>query len=301
MTGNFLPYDHPLMRCVRQRVELLFTRIHPALLLNYDQLWKLSARGSSWKYWKEDETGMKPRGPRGRFVKQPSSPGTAADASRKRLRQAPVHDPVSNARLPHTLCTSTWSDGTPGPLLSVWKEGTISHATIQKLNTRYAGRMLVVVTRSDTHFMNGELTVRYLEELVGPALRAKRASLNLDATARAGLIADAFTGNSAAEQQNLRDRWCKENNVEMMGNIPGGWSKNGQPCDKFHAMFRRLTDIWEDVALMYQPNIMNRAWLHDMLRGPNSTARKSLTAEDSLACIYIVIPWCHTWRLPVNM
>ena len=46
MTGNFLPYDHPLMRCVRQRVQLLFDRIHPALLLNYDQLWKLSARGT---------------------------------------------------------------------------------------------------------------------------------------------------------------------------------------------------------------------------------------------------------------
>ena len=187
MTGNFLPYDHPLMRCVRQRVELLFTRIHPALLLNYDQLWKLSARGSSWKYWKEDETEMKQRDPRGRCQKTPLSPGTAADASRKRLRQAPVHDPVSNARLPHTLCTSTWSDGTPGPLLSVWKEGTISHATMQKLNSRFAGRMLVVVTRSDTHFMNGELTVRYLEELVGPALRAKRAGTGAPTSRRAAL------------------------------------------------------------------------------------------------------------------
>ena len=56
MTGNFLPYDHPLMRCVRQRVQLLFDRIHPALLLNYDQLWKLAARGSTWKYWKEGAT-----------------------------------------------------------------------------------------------------------------------------------------------------------------------------------------------------------------------------------------------------
>ena len=287
MTGNFLPYEHPLMRCVRQRVQLLFDRIHLALLLNYDQLWKLAARGSTWKYWKEGATEGTPaekqarttkRTERGRFL-QKDETDTAPKAPRKRLNQAPVHDPVSNARQPHTLCTSTWSDGTPGPLLSVWKEGTISHATMQKLNCRYAGRMLVVVTRSDTHFMNGELTVRYLEELVGPALRAKRKALNLDATARAGLIADAFTGNSAAEQLNLRERWCKENNVEMMGDIPGGWSKNGQPCDKFHAMFRRLTDIWEDVALMYQPNIMNRQWLHQMLHGCSSTGRKSLTAE----------------------
>jgi hypothetical protein len=44
-------------------------------------------------------------------------------------------------------------------------------------------------------------------------------------------------------------------------------------------MFRRLTDIWEDVALMYQPNIMNRQWLHEMLHGCSSTGRKSLTAE----------------------
>jgi len=44
-------------------------------------------------------------------------------------------------------------------------------------------------------------------------------------------------------------------------------------------MFRRLTDIWEDVALMYQPNIMNRQWLHEMLHVCISTGRKSLTAE----------------------
>ena len=97
------------MRCVRQRVQLLFERIHPALLLNYDQLWKLSARGSTWKYWKEvtpeatptaSQPGPgKPRDGRGRFQKTDAAD---SDAPRRRLRQAPVHDPVSNARQPHT-------------------------------------------------------------------------------------------------------------------------------------------------------------------------------------------------------
>jgi hypothetical protein len=281
---------------------MLFDTIHPALLLNYDQLWKLAARGSKFKYFKDSNMAgkRKVRDPTGKFIWTQVDEGCDEEsglpdrrpgcdegsglpdrrpAKPSKLHQQPVHDPVGNARQPHTLCTSTWSDGTQGPLLSVWKEGSISQEVINRINSRYAGRMLVMVTRSDTHFMNGELTVRYLEELVGPALRAKRNALGLDATARAGLLADAFTGNSSAEQEALRVRWCNENNVTMMSDIPGGWSKNGQPCDKFHAMFRRLTDIWEDMELMYQPDIMSRPLLSEMLHGFNSIGKKSLPPE----------------------
>jgi hypothetical protein len=289
MTGCFLPYDHPSMRTVRERVSMLFETIHPALLLNYDQLWKLAARGSKFKYFKDSSNAgkQKVKDVKGKFVWKQADEGSGEGsglpdrrpAKSSKLHQQPVHDPVGNARQPHTLCTSTWSDGTQGPLLSVWKEGSISQETINRVNTRYAGRMMVMVTRSDTHFMNGELTVKYLEELVGPALRAKRQALGVDATARAGLLADAFTGNSSLEQEALRVRWCTENNVTMMSDIPGGWSKNGQPCDKFHAMFRRLTDIWEDMELMYQPDIMNRPLLSEMLHGFNSIGKKSLPPE----------------------
>ena len=268
---------------------MLFETIHPALLLNYDQLWKLAARGSKFKYFKDSSNAgkQKVKDVKGKFVWKQADEGSGEGsglpdrrpAKSSKLHQQPVHDPVGNARQPHTLCTSTWSDGTQGPLLSVWKEGSISQETINRVNARYAGRMMVMVTRSDTHFMNGELTVKYLEELVGPALRAKRQALGVDATARAGLLADAFTGNSSLEQEALRVRWCTENNVTMMSDIPGGWSKNGQPCDKFHAMFRRLTDIWEDMELMYQPDIMNRPLLSEMLHGFNSIGKKSLPPE----------------------
>lgn len=177
MTGNFLEHDHPLMRRVRERVDVLFSRIHPALLLNYDQLWKLAYRGRTWKYHKQQAAAGKRRDPGGKWT------GSSSKAKAKAMRvkpakqpdQQPVHDPVSGARNPHTLCTSTWSDGTPGPLLSVWQEGCIPQKVIERINQRFAGRMLVVTTRSDTHFMNGELTIRFLQELVGPAPRLRAA------------------------------------------------------------------------------------------------------------------------------
>jgi len=306
-----LPYDHPSMRSVRERVSLLFETVHPALLLNYDQLWKLAARGAKFKYFKDSNMAgsEKVRDEKGKFVWKRTAAGSDEEsavpvrkpASSSKSHQQPVHDPVGNARQPHTLCTSTWSDGTAGPLLSVWKEGTISQEAITRINTRYAGRMLVMVTRSDTHFMNGELTVRYLEELVGPALRAKRQALGLDASARAGLLADAFTGNSSLEQEALRLRWCKENNVTMMSDIPGGWSKNGQPCDKFHAMFRRLTDIWEDMELMYQPDILNRPLLKDMLHGFNSIGKKSLPPEVGHMKMYVNTSNVHNAKCSVHI
>jgi len=177
MTGNFLPYDHHLMRSVRQRVGMLFeradaaTRIHPALLLNYDQVWKLAHRGSQWKYYKEPiESGVRARHvASGRFTREAEGampPDVGPTRKRLRGKQQPVHDPVSNQRMPHTLCTSTWSDGTAGPLLSVWQEGAIPQAVVAQANKEFAGRMLVIVTRTDSHFMTGESTVQYFEELI---------------------------------------------------------------------------------------------------------------------------------------
>ena len=121
----------------------------------------------------------------------------------------------------------------------------MSPKLVQKMNHKYRGRLLIMLNSNDTHMMNGFLTVRYLEELVGPALRRKRKELGLPFEAKAGLIADAFTGNETAEYAAMRKRWAANLNVVFVDGIPGGWSKNGQPCDRLHALFRALTDVYE--------------------------------------------------------
>ena len=47
-----------------------------------------------------------------------------------------------------------------------------------------------------------------------------------------GLIADAFTGNSNADLDAVRRRFSADANVELLegGDVPGGFSKHGQPC-----------------------------------------------------------------------
>jgi len=46
MTGQFLEYQHPEMRIVRDKVNssLQLGKIHPRMLLNYDQVWKIVHR-----------------------------------------------------------------------------------------------------------------------------------------------------------------------------------------------------------------------------------------------------------------
>jgi hypothetical protein len=72
MTGNFLPYDHPEMAHVRDKVALAVKQgqIHPRLLINYDQLWKLAFRGRKRKFYKTFEgAGQKMRRSNARLKK----------------------------------------------------------------------------------------------------------------------------------------------------------------------------------------------------------------------------------------
>ena len=50
---------------------------------------------------------------------------------------------------------------------------------------------------------------------------------------RGGLLCDAFTGNTSCDLEALRGRFSIEANVLMLeaGDVPGGFSKNGQPSD----------------------------------------------------------------------
>ena len=56
---------------------------------------------------------------------------------------------------------------------------------------------------------------------------------------------EAIAAKRAELETAMRKRWASELNVYFFNGIPGGWSKNGQPCDKFHALLRQLQDAFE--------------------------------------------------------
>ena len=80
------------------------------------------------------------------------------------------------------VLTSSWSDGTAGPLAFTVPEGKLSAEAIKQFNEKHAGRAMVLTSGTSSHFMTGDTLVQVYEQLYSPALalqRAKTLKLNL--------------------------------------------------------------------------------------------------------------------------
>ena len=185
--GNFLAYDHPAMVKIRKNfAEWAKTaNMHPRLCLNYDQLYKPNRRQKKEKLFKlRGEAGK--RGDPGRSEIDAgrtrtkhardiaAAGGVPAD---KKRRKPSMSDPDSrvdtatNGREACTVVTSTYSDGTRGPLCLCFAEGKVSQAMAEDYNTRYEGKVLIISSKTESHFMTAETTLELFERLYTPALR----------------------------------------------------------------------------------------------------------------------------------
>ena len=193
-----LPYDHPKIVAYRslfsERMKDKKVNFH--LLLNYDQVWRIRYRGPKSKKYKREELAGKTQ-----------TVLTASDRKLlKRVREADVvnvavgsvsDEPapkkqrnkwdstgkeevvmasVVEARRPHTVVTSTWADGSPGPLVFWFAPGSFPSKEADRLNKKYASRLHIFFTGKDTHFMDGESTLRTWEEFFGPIMSMRQAS-----------------------------------------------------------------------------------------------------------------------------
>ena len=79
-------------------------------------------------------------------------------------------------------------------------------------------------------------------------------------TDKAGLLADAFTGNFAHNigQDLRRAKIAEELNAMLPLEPPGGWSAAGQPCDAWINHFRRACDAHADWCLGFTPDLSTR-------------------------------------------
>ena len=86
----------------------------------------------------------------------------------KLRRSAARSEFVVGGRVGVTAVTSTWADGTMGPLGVCVASGSLPLAWIQQMNSDYRGFVYIFESGTETHFMNAETTMLYLTELIGP-------------------------------------------------------------------------------------------------------------------------------------
>jgi len=62
--------------------------------------------------------------------------------------------------MPHTVTTSIWGNGDPGPITIVLGEGVFPTNLIDSLNKKYEGQVYVMTSGCDTHFMDTDSTIK---------------------------------------------------------------------------------------------------------------------------------------------
>ena len=62
------------------------------------------------------------------------------------------------------VVTSIWGNGDTGPLFVHLPESGASAQFVADVNTKFGGKLKVVISRTGSHFMNAEATIVYYEE-----------------------------------------------------------------------------------------------------------------------------------------
>ena len=118
----------------------------------------------------------------------------------------------------------------------------------------------------------------------------RRKKLGKSIKAQGMLIFDAFTGFRAKDFAALRKQWSEMNNVHLYGDpllsgedseaqVPGGWSRDGQPQDAVHGFFHQINDAWTRVCNKWTNSVFLRAALGTMKLGSQGFGRERITPE----------------------
>lgn len=87
----------------------------------------------------------------------------------KLRRTCPRTEFVVGGRASLTAVTSCWANGEVGPLGICAASGSLTTEFIRTFNADWRGQAFIFESGSDTHFMNADTTILYLQELIGPA------------------------------------------------------------------------------------------------------------------------------------
>ena len=201
-------------------------------------------------------------------------------------------DPIRNARRAMTCCTSVWGDGSGGPLGITVPEGMLTAKFIAQMNRERQGKVYIMTSGSNTHFMNAETTVELLEKLFIPAFKRQRQKHNLAHAVPGILQCDAFSGNFAdsSGEHLRRSLLFDEMNVLPPDRQPGGWSAKGQAADKINGHFKRRSDAYTNAVLGFN---------HD--RSTGTLARKIAPEEAVLNTAQIADDFANTLQIKLQL
>ncbi|CAK9114704.1 Uncharacterized protein (Fragment), partial [Durusdinium trenchii] len=247
-TQAYLPYAHPDMQASRDHMAAtLADGVHGALVLNFDQVWRCAFQFNGRLFYKPRE----------------------AVGERCSIKKAPHHVDkklhyIKGCRKSLTVLTSSWSDGTPGPIAFCCPDGALSVSEIQEFNASHVASAMVVPSGTNSHFMTSDTLLQVWEQLYSPALAKQRSRYGLkldDPGAEAAFLADAWSGtHSSSKGEDARRRaFCKLHRIREPRKQPGGWSCHGQPVDQCHMQYREKIRSLDVSSLSMHADLRSRA------------------------------------------
>ena len=126
-------------------------------------------------------------------------------------------DNFPSARQSLTAVTSTWSDGTGGPLGLCYPTGVYKQEDVDSFNREFRGSCFLFESETKSHFMTGNTFQTLMHGLLTPAFALKRQQLGLTKKNRALLLADAWSGFHSFKTglQTAREGWSASCNVKL--------------------------------------------------------------------------------------
>ena len=141
--------------------------------------------------------------------------------------------------------TTTWSDGSRGPIGISVPEAMLSSEMISELNKKFMNRAFVLSSEGKSHFMTADTWTSMLKGMMTNAFANQRKKLRLKPNVPGLLLCDGWTGFHSWRTglDTSRAAWAKANHVVQADTQAGGWSACGQPCDQLHHLLRARFDL----------------------------------------------------------
>lgn len=116
-----------------------------------------------------------------------------------------------------TIVTSTWSDGSRGPLGICFPEQFIDADTVAEFNRKHRGRAFAFSSQQASHFMTGPTFVKMMHGMLTDAIALQRKKHRLSHHIRGLLLLDAWTGfHSFRDGLDLaRSNWACAMNMQL--------------------------------------------------------------------------------------
>ena len=126
-------------------------------------------------------------------------------------------DNWGSSRQSITAITSTWSDGSQGPLGLCYPSGSFKQAEVDKFNAEFKGVAYMFESETRSHFMTGETFQVLLHGMVTDAYFLKRKALGVSTQAKGMLLADAWSGFHCWKTgiSTAREAWALSCNVKL--------------------------------------------------------------------------------------